>query len=186
MYWCVEIRHLTVDKTNRLMTLHGSTASLIFIFQHLLMHNPCYFVKILLSTKSTFSAKITALKSLTVLMSAVPLEVIDDGDTHTFLIQQIVPVQLYLIALAIGILASKTLSPVSKLWFEPEEIDKNIYEFEQTPELLKIVESVCSPFVRKMYDLLVMLSSFPFGGMEKLFLTLVTSTLLESCKCCGL
>ncbi|KAF0747622.1 leukotriene A-4 hydrolase, partial [Aphis craccivora] len=131
----------------------------------LFMHDPCYFVKILLSTKSTYSAKITALKPLTVLMSLVPLEVIDNGDTLTFLFQQTVP--SYLIALAIGILASKTLSPISKLWFEPKEIDKNVYEFEQTSELLKIVESVCGPYVKKMYDLLVMPSSFLFGGMEK-------------------
>ncbi|XP_050053477.1 uncharacterized protein LOC114129284 isoform X6 [Aphis gossypii] len=123
---------------------------------NLLMHNLCYFVKILLSTKSTYSAKITALKPLKVLMSAVPLEVIDNGDTHTFLFQQTVPVQSYLIALAIGILASKTLSPVSKLWFEPEEIDKNIYEFEQESLLLeetrmKIIDNFKNNKIRMMY-----------------------------------
>jgi len=36
--------------------------------------------------------QITALKPLTVLMSLVPLEVIDNGDTLTFLFQQTVPV----------------------------------------------------------------------------------------------
>lgn len=75
--------------------------------------------------------QITAPKPLTVLMSAVPLEVIDQGETRTFLFQQTVPVQSYLIALAIGNLVSKTLSPISKVWSEPEEIDKAAYEFEQ-------------------------------------------------------
>jgi len=75
--------------------------------------------------------QITAPKPLTVLMSAVPLEVIDHGETRTFLFQQTVPVQSYLIALAIGNLVSKTLSPISKVWSEPEEIDRAAYEFEQ-------------------------------------------------------
>jgi len=75
--------------------------------------------------------QITAPKPLTVLMSAVPLDVIDHGETRTFSFQQTVPVQSYLIALAIGNLVSKTLSPISKVWSEPEEIDKAAYEFEQ-------------------------------------------------------
>lgn len=75
--------------------------------------------------------QITAPKPLTVLMSAVPLEVIDCGEKRTFLFQQTVPVQSYLIALAIGNLVSKTLSPISKVWSEPEEIEKAAYEFEQ-------------------------------------------------------
>ncbi|XP_050053474.1 leukotriene A-4 hydrolase-like isoform X3 [Aphis gossypii] len=133
----------------------------ILFFTCLLMHNLCYFVKILLSTKSTYSAKITALKPLKVLMSAVPLEVIDNGDTHTFLFQQTVPVQSYLIALAIGILASKTLSPVSKLWFEPEEIDKNIYEFEQKNASISLL-------VRKIFNHICHIISWEDGAILKI------------------
>lgn len=64
-------------------------------------------------------------------MSAVPIEVTDHGETREFSFSQTVPVQSYLIAIAIGNLVSKTLSPVSKVWSEPEEIDKAAYEFEQ-------------------------------------------------------
>lgn len=64
-------------------------------------------------------------------MSAVPMEVIDHGEVCVFSFSQTVPVQSYLIAIAIGNLVSKTLSPVSKVWSEPEEIDKAAYEFEQ-------------------------------------------------------
>lgn len=64
-------------------------------------------------------------------MSAVPIEIIDCGQTRSFLFEQTVPVQSYLIAIAIGNLVSKTLSPISKVWSEPEEIDKAAYEFEQ-------------------------------------------------------
>lgn len=64
-------------------------------------------------------------------MSAVPSKVIDHGDTREFSFNQTVPVQSYLIALAIGNLVSKTLSDISKVWAEPEEIEKAAYEFEQ-------------------------------------------------------
>lgn len=64
-------------------------------------------------------------------MSAVPTEVIDCGKTQKFLFQQTVPVQSYLIAIAVGNLVSRTLSPISKVWSEPEEIEKAAYEFEQ-------------------------------------------------------
>ncbi|VVC29461.1 Peptidase M1, leukotriene A4 hydrolase/aminopeptidase C-terminal,Armadillo-type [Cinara cedri] len=130
------------------------------------------------SIKSTYTAKITAPKPLTVLMSAVSKETIDCGETRTFLFEQTVPIQSYLIAIAIGNLVSKTLSSISKVWSEPEEIDKAAYEFEQTPKLLKTAEEVCGPYVWKIYDLLVMPPSFPFGGMENPCLTFVTPTLL--------
>uniref|UniRef100_A0A2S2QJB2 Leukotriene A-4 hydrolase n=1 Tax=Sipha flava TaxID=143950 RepID=A0A2S2QJB2_9HEMI len=130
------------------------------------------------SLKSTYTAKITAPKPLTVLMSAIPVEVTDNGETRTFFFQQTVPVQSYLIALAIGNLVSRTLSPISKIWSESEEIEKAAYEFKQIPELLKTAEQVCGPYVWKIYDLLVMPPSFPFGGMENPCLTFVTPTLL--------
>ncbi|XP_050440374.1 leukotriene A-4 hydrolase isoform X2 [Adelges cooleyi] len=130
------------------------------------------------SIKSTYSAKITVPKPLMALMSAVPTETVDCGDKRQFLFQQTVPVQSYLIAIAVGNLVSKTLSPVSKVWCEPELIDKAAYEFEQTPELLKAAEKVCGPYVWKIYDILVMPPSFPFGGMENPCLTFVTPTLI--------
>lgn len=64
-------------------------------------------------------------------MSAVSTEIIDCGKTRQFLFDQSVPVQSYLIAIAIGNLVSKRLSPISKVWSEPEEIEKAAYEFEQ-------------------------------------------------------
>lgn len=64
-------------------------------------------------------------------MSAVPEEIVDCGETRQFSFSQTVPVQSYLIAIAIGNLVSKPLSPISNVWCEPEEIDKAAYEFEQ-------------------------------------------------------
>lgn len=52
------------------------------------------------------------------------------------------------------------------------------YEYFQTPKLLQTAEKVCGPYIWKIYDLLVMPPSFPFGGMENPCLTFVTPTLL--------
>jgi leukotriene-A4 hydrolase len=68
-------------------------------------------------------------------MSAIPVEVTDNGETRTFFFQQTVPVQSYLIALAIGNLVSRTLSPISKIWSESEEIEKAAYEFKQVTNI---------------------------------------------------
>lgn len=64
-------------------------------------------------------------------MSAVSTKIIDCGIYRKFEFEQTVPVQSYLIAIAIGNLVSKSLSPISKVWSEPEEIEKAAYEFEQ-------------------------------------------------------
>uniref|UniRef100_A0A1A9VXV6 Peptidase M1 membrane alanine aminopeptidase domain-containing protein n=1 Tax=Glossina austeni TaxID=7395 RepID=A0A1A9VXV6_GLOAU len=49
-------------------------------------------------------------------------------------------------------------------------------------ELLKTASDICGPYVWKQYDLLVMLPSFPFGGVENPCLTFVTPTLLAGHK----
>lgn len=50
----------------------------------------------------------------------------------------------------------------------------------KTDVLLKTAEDICGPYVWKIYDLLVMPPSFPYGGMENPCLTFVTPTLLVS------
>jgi len=106
------------------------SAKVCLIIKNCIVYKNIYFIKCI-DGLIMDNLQITAPKPLTALMSAVPLDVIDYGETRTFLFQQTVPVQSYLIALAIGNLVSKTLSPISKVWSEPEEIDKAAYEFEQ-------------------------------------------------------
>lgn len=48
----------------------------------------------------------------------------------------------------------------------------------KTDLFLKTAEDICGPYVWKIYDMLVLPPSFPFGGMENPCLTFITPTLL--------
>ena len=127
------------------------------------------------------SLQITAPAELTALMSALrqgePAPLSGGGKrSHRF--EQRVPVQSYLIALAVGELQSRRIGPRSSVWSEPSIVDAAAEEFSQTEEMLQTAEDLCGPYLWGEYDILVMPPSFPYGGMENPCLTFVTPTLL--------
>eukprot|EP00095_Tigriopus_kingsejongensis_P012310 snap_masked-scaffold284_size223161-processed-gene-1.4 protein:Tk12310 transcript:snap_masked-scaffold284_size223161-processed-gene-1.4-mRNA-1 annotation:"leukotriene a-4 hydrolase" len=131
--------------------------------------------------KSPYSAEITAPSELTVLMSAVPQgepELIDNGTKRKFRFLQKIPIQSYLIAVAIGKLESRKIGPRSHVWSEKEWVDKAAYEFGETEAMLKAAEELNGPYVWGIYDILVLPPSFAYGGMENPCLTFATPTLL--------
>lgn len=91
---------------------------------------------------------------------------------------QKVPIQSYLIAIAVGALESREISPRCSVWSEKELIEESYYEFANTEKQLKAAEEICGPYVWGNYDLLVLPPSFPFGGMENPCLSFITPTLL--------
>lgn len=91
---------------------------------------------------------------------------------------QKIPIQSYLIAIAIGALESREISQRCRVWSEKELLDKAQYEFSNTEKQLQVAEEICGPYVWGIYHLLVLPPSFPFGGMENPCLTFVTPTLL--------
>lgn len=139
---------------------------------------------------------------MTVLMSALLDDVTNTETTKIYKFHQPIPVPSYLIAIAVGVLASKKIGPRSTVWAEHEYINSSAYEFAETETMLQIAEQICGPYVWGMvlfckeyifvvidyfhiilssigvYDLLVLPPSFPFGGMENPCLTFVTPTLL--------
>lgn len=141
---------------------------------------PCYDCP---AVKMTYTAEITVPKWATAVMSALSIKerAMDDlrEDVHTFHFEQPVPIPAYLLALAVGELASKDLSPRCKIWSEPCILKAAADEFHQTELFLQTAEEITSmPYVWTRYDLLVLPGSFPYGGMENPCLTFVTPTLL--------
>ncbi|RLU18861.1 hypothetical protein DMN91_009219 [Ooceraea biroi] len=131
------------------------------------------------SVKSTYSAKISVPRELTVVMSALLDGVSDLGsDKKVYEFRQPVPIPSYLVAIAVGALVAKQIGPRSKVWAEKEFIDQSAYEFGETETMLQIAEQLCGPYVWGMYDILVLPPSFAFGGMENPCLTFVTPTIL--------
>ncbi|CAC5402108.1 unnamed protein product [Mytilus coruscus] len=137
------------------------------------------------SVKFPYTAKITAPKEITLLMSAISTGSETDSSDNTktiYRFEQKVPIPSYLIAIVGGDLESRDIGPRSKVWSEKEFVDAAAFEFSETETMLKTAESLCGPYVWGRYDLLVLPPSFPYGGMENPCLTFVTPTLLAGDK----
>ena len=88
------------------------------------------------------------------------------------------PIPPYLFAFAVGDLASKDLSPRSRVWAEPAQLEAAAWEFAHVEDHLRAAEALFGPYDWERFDLLVMPPSFPYGGMENPRLTFLTPTLL--------
>jgi len=141
--------------------------------------------------KMSYSAVVRVPQPLTALMSAVPDsppaappalphlgDVAPQGPAHCFAFTQKVPIPPYLLALAVGELESRELSPRSRVWSEPSMVEAGAYEFAETSKFLDAGEAIAGEYVWGRYDLLLLPPSFPYGGMENPCLTFVTPTLL--------
>merc|ERR1719350_1205815 len=133
------------------------------------------------SVKVPYSASITVPSPLTALMSALregdPISL--PGGLTQYKFSQPVPVQSYLIALAVGQLDSVRVGPRSLVWGGKKQLELAKIDFSETEEMLSTAESLCGPYVWGHYDILVLPPSFPFGGMENPSLTFATPTLLS-------
>ncbi|XP_048743567.2 leukotriene A-4 hydrolase-like isoform X1 [Ostrea edulis] len=135
--------------------------------------------------KVPYTAKVTAPREITILMSAVRLNPQAHPSDNSKLVHQFeqkVPIPTYLIAIVGGDLESKTIGPRSRVWTEKEMLEEAAYEFSETENMIKIAEDLMGPYIWGQYDLLVLPPSFPYGGMENPCLTFVTPTLLAGDK----
>jgi aminopeptidase N len=92
------------------------------------------------------------------------------------------PIPSYLIALAVGDLAFKSMSPRTDIWAEPSTVDAAAREFEDTEQMVVATEALYGPYRWGRFDLLVLPPSFPFGGMENPRLTFATPTVIAGDK----
>jgi aminopeptidase N len=113
--------------------------------------------------KITYSANVIAPQGLTALMSAVKTG--HDKGTNKFSFKQATSMPSYLIAIAVGNLQGISVGPRTTVWSEPEVVKEAAWEFEDTESFIKVGETLLSPYNWGVYDLLVLPSSFPYGGM---------------------
>ncbi|MGV3621776.1 MAG: M1 family metallopeptidase [Archangium sp.] len=126
----------------------------------------------------SYSAKLTVPKALTAVMAAAPTRHEDAGELRTFHFELPQPIPPYLLAFAVGDLASKDLSPRSRVWAEPSVLPSAVWEFEGVERHIAAAEKLFGTYDWERFDLLVMPPSFPYGGMENPRLTFLTPTLL--------
>lgn len=100
--------------------------------------------------------------------------------TMTYHYDQKLPIPTYLIAIVAGALKKASIGPRSSVWTEAEWIDRAVYEFESdTEDFIKAGEKLTKiPYTWGVYDVVVLPSAFPFGGMENPQLTFLSSSLL--------
>ena len=128
----------------------------------------------------TYEAEVTVPEGLCAVMSAGPA-----GDrpgtmagTRTFAFSMPQPIPSYLLALAVGELESRDLSPRSRVWAEPATIEQAAWEFAGVEQMILKAEGLFGPYDWDRYDMLVLPPSFPYGGMENPRMTFLTPTLL--------
>ena len=134
------------------------------------------------AVKITTYIGITVPKPLFALNSGIYQNKIDNGNSTTFFYEQKIPIPSYLIALAAGAIEERVISDRCKVYGEKELVDKAAEEFDGIENYIQLAEAYVSPYVWGEYNLLILPSSFPFGGMENPTLTFVTPSLLAGDK----
>src|SRR5262249_27209681 len=132
------------------------------------------------AVRVTYAAEITVPEALAAVMSAGPKGMRPGAvpGTRTWLFEMPQPIPPYLLALAVGDLKSRDLSPRSRVWAEPATVDKAAWEFAGIESMIVKAEGLFGPYAWERYDMLVLPPSFPYGGMENPRVTVLTPTLL--------
>ena len=130
--------------------------------------------------RMSYHAEVTVPEALAAVMSAGPAGVRPGGKpgTRTWLFEMPQPIPSYLLALAVGDLKSRDLSPRSRVWAEPATVGAAASEFGEIETMITRAEGLFGPYEWDRYDMLVLPPSFPYGGMENPRMTFLTPTLL--------
>ncbi|HRK83555.1 MAG TPA: M1 family metallopeptidase [Saprospiraceae bacterium] len=124
----------------------------------------------------TYNAEIQTPVGMMAVMSAEnPQQKSPDGK-YQFRMEQ--PVATYLIALAAGDIAFKSVGPRTGVYAEPPMLEKSAWEFAEMEKMVEAAEALYGSYVWGRYDLIVLPTGFPFGGMENPRLTFATPTVV--------
>ena len=133
--------------------------------------------------RQSWEATIHVPAGMTAVMSAPrSAEPITQGGESVFSFKMPHSVAPYMIAIAVGDLAFKSLGPRTGVWAEPATIDAAARELSDTEKMVAAAEKLYGPYRWGRYDVLVLPPSFPFGGMENPNMTFLTPTFIAGDK----
>ncbi len=125
-----------------------------------------------------YRAELVIPRALVAVMAAAPVGRSEEGELARERFEMPQPIPPYLLAFAVGELASRDLSPRSRVWAEPSVLDAAAHEFAGVDAMIDAAEGLFGPYDWERFDLLTMPPSFPYGGMENPRLTFLTPTLI--------
>ena len=145
------------------------------------------------ANKFTYDARIKVATNYTVKMSANDTGSAANAtdNTTTFSFECNIPIQSYLIAIAVGDLKEASVGNVTspggtqvKVITEPGYLDTVTNEFSGLGEVMQSVEDLfpLNPYAWGNYTILVLPPSFPMGGMENPLLTFASPTVIVGDK----
>ena len=133
------------------------------------------------SVKSTYIVKTSIQSPLTFLFGGIKKTSYYDSNVkqNVTLFEQSIPIPSYLVAFVAGELEYGRISDRCGVWTEVGLCKKACNEFKDAEKYIEIAEEYLDhPYEWKVYNLLVLPFSFPYGGMENPNLTFVTPALL--------
>ena len=129
--------------------------------------------------RQSWEATVRVPAGMTVVMSAPrSAEPITQGGESVFSFKMSHSVAPYMIAIAVGDLAFKSLGPRTGVWAEPATLPAAADELADNEKMVAAAEKLYGPYQWGRYDVLVLPPSFPFGGMENPTVTFLTPTFI--------
>jgi hypothetical protein len=129
------------------------------------------------AVRITYSARIEVPPGLVAVMGAARRERQDDAP-NVFRFEMRQPIPSYLIAIAIGDLAFRSLDERVGVWTEPALLDAAAAEFADLPRMVDEGERMAGPYRWERYDLLIMPRAFAYGGMENPRLSFISPSVI--------
>jgi leukotriene-A4 hydrolase len=128
--------------------------------------------------RMTYRASVNVPNGMMAVMSAMGNVAGAIPGQTTFDFKQPHPIPAYLIALAVGELEFKRVTENAGIYALPHVLPSAVGEFAELGKFMDAAVGLCGPYLWDRFDVLVLPSSFPFGGMENPMLTFATPTLL--------
>ncbi len=128
----------------------------------------------------TYDATVKVPEGLLALMSAENPQEKNENGVYTFQMNEKIPG--YLVALAVGDIEFSAVDERTGVYAEPAILEMSAKELDGIGKMVNTAESLYGKYRWGRYDVLMLPSGFPIGGMENPRLTFATPTILAGDK----
>jgi len=179
----LKVAYHTTNESDALLWVEGDLPFLFTQSQAILARTwiPC---QDLPAVRFTYDAEVTVPAHLLPLMSARnPKQLKESREaTSTYHFEQPKPIPSYLMALAVGNIEYRAISPRAGVYATPQLITEATEELSDLEKMIAAAEGLYGPYQWEQFDVLILPPAFPFGGMENPMLTFATPTILAGDK----